>query len=788
MFSIVECVLLRPLPFPHSDRLVILSDILQGAHVGSNGEVGVTAPDILAYTRYAHGFQSLGGYQQTEYELSGIGEPAQINVARLSAGVLPALQVPPLMGRFFTQSDVERREPVAVISYSFWRSRLHGDPRILGSKLLLDRKPYEVIGVMPRRFEFPLVQGRLETSELWLPLTFSQQDLTTGASFWGYHMVGRLERGVTMAKAAGDAEIVAQGIMRRYPAFMASLHIRAVVHSLKKKVTQDARQPVEMVFVATAVVLLIALANFAGLLLVRAIRRRREIALRLALGAQGGTVMLQAVVESAVLSLSGGALGLGVAALALRAGARWLPESLPRIDEIGMDWKVTSFAIAIGMLAGIVCGLAPASTVSRTRVNEALKEGRPTVRPGSRQGRLRAALIVGEIAIAQVLLVASGLLLRSFEKMRDVNPGFRPDHLLTAAYSLPKVRYATQPAVNEFNHELMRRSEEVPGIRSVGITTALPDSGGIPLTSIVAEGYVPPTGGGMNFAAIQGDYLQTMGIRLLRGRFFTPHDTGNSRLVVVVNWKLAEHYWPGSNTIGKRLRAGTRTMHTRWMTIVGEVADVKDSSPDEPTMEQYYQPAEQLKKSLGSLALRTDLTGNAGYIAARAAMAPDAMTNALRTTVRSLDPQLPLNGVQSMEHALSESEAPRRFNTALVSGFAIAALLLAALGLYSVIAFSSALRAHEMAIRIALGSQRRDILRLVLTSAGKPAVVGSSVGLVGAAAASGMLRSFLFGVSASDPLTLVLAFIFVLTLALAASLLPAWRAATVDPMVALRNE
>lgn len=291
-----------------------------------------------------------------------------------------------------------------------------------------------------------------------------------------------------------------------------------------------------------------------------------------------------------------------------------------------------------------------------------------------------------------------------------------------------------------------------------------------------------------SFTAIQANYLETMGIRLLRGRFFNRADRENSRLVVIVNKELAEHYWPGSNPLGKRLRFGTRTMKTRWMTIVGEVAGVKDSSPDEPTREQFYQPVEQVKKSLGALASRAALTGNAGYVVMRTATPPKQMIHVLRAAVRSLDPQLPLDNIQTMERLLSESEAPRRFNTALVSVFAMAAVLLAALGIYSVIAFSSALRAREMAVRIALGSQRKGILLLVLTSASKLAIIGSALGLLGATAASGILKTFLFGVSALDPVMLALAVIFVLVLVLVASLLPAWRAATVDPMIALRQE
>src|SRR6516225_5590981 len=317
IFSIVEGVLLRPLPFPHPERLVALSDILQGAELAANGTAGVTAPDIRAYTRDTHSFENLGGYQQLSYELSGIGEPAQVNAARLSAGVLPALGVAPLRGRFFTQQEDDGKQLVTVVSYSLWQNRLHGDAHVLGSKILLDRKPYIVIGVMPRDFEFPLVPGRLNDSELWVPISFTQQELTTGAASWNFNMVGRLKAGITPAQAESDAERVAQETMRNYPAFMSSLHIRAVVRSLHEETVEKARQLVRTLFLATLVVLLIACANLAGLLLVRAIRRRRQIAVRMALGAAAATLLREAVLESLVLSVGGGVLGLGLAAIAL---------------------------------------------------------------------------------------------------------------------------------------------------------------------------------------------------------------------------------------------------------------------------------------------------------------------------------------------------------------------------------------------------------------------------------------------------------------------------------------
>ncbi len=792
IFCIVECVLLRPLPFTHPEKLVQLADILQGTDLQGNGEAGVTAPDILAYTRDTHSFESLGGYRPNGYELSGVGEPAPINATRLSSGVFPALGVAPLMGRFFTQREDDQKEQVAVISYSLWQNRLHGDGRVLGSKILLDRKPYEVIGVMPRNFEFPLVPGHLNSSDVWVPMSFTEGELSPGAaSSWNYTMVGRLKPEVTAAQAESDAERVAQETMRNYPANMASLHIRAVVRSLHEETVEQARQLVHTLFLAIVVVLLIACANLAGLLLVRAIRRRREIAVRLAMGASAAALLRQAILESLVLSVSGGLLGLALAVIALRVGISRLPETLPRIDEIGLDWQVVLFAITLATLTGVVCGLAPAFAALRTGVNEALKEGGRTGTPGGGHARLRSTLVVCEIAVALTLLVASGLLLRSFEKMRAVNLGFRPDHVLSASYSLPRQQYATQAAIDEFNDELIRRVQQVSSVKSVGLTSFLPASGNNSNTAVVPEGYVPPPGANLSLATpvqVQGDYLQAMEIPLLAGRFFTPADTANSQLVAIVNRKLADHYWPGLDPTGKRLRIGLPEMQTPWMTIVGEVADVKENSPDEPTKEQYYQPIEQVEKSFGSLASPADLQGNGNYIALRTALEPEQMANVLRATVRSIDPQLPLDQVQSMERSVSDSEAPRRFNTAIISAFAIAAVLLAALGIYSVIAFSAALRAQEMAIRIALGSQRSGILGLVFKSAAKLAAAGCAIGLLGAVATSRLLQSLLFGVSPFDPLVLMLAAAAVLILALVASLPPARRAASIDPMKALRAD
>ena len=792
IFSIVEGVLLRPLPFPQPDQLVMLGDTLHGAELGGfNGSI-VTAQDIVNYTRDTHSFASLGGYQGTGFELSGVGQAAMINAARMTAGMFPALQVQPLLGRFFTKQEDDQHQQVAVLSYATWKSRFDGDPNILGRKILLDRKPYVVIGVMPRNFEFPLNPGRLNQSELWVPFSPTEQELSpAGAANWSYQMVGRLKPGLTPAQSVQDATRVAQETMKNYPAYMTGLRITPVVTSLKAETVKTARSLIRTLFLAVFVVLLIVCANLAGLLLVRAIRRRKEIAVRLALGATGSVLLREAVLESLILSVTGGLLGLGLAAVGLHAGAKFLPESLPRIDEIGMDWAVAGFALTLAVGTGLICGLAPAFAAMRTHVNETLKEGGRTGSAGAGHGRLRSALVVAEIAVALVLLTASGLLLRSFQKMRDVSLGYQPDHTLVAGYNLPQKQYSTQPSVDQFNRELMRRLQSLPGVKSVGLTGFLPASGNNNNQAFIAEGYTPPnhTFDLATVIQMQGDYFAAMGIPLLQGRYLTADDTKDSQLVVVVNQKLAEQTWPGQNPIGKRMRIGLLQMQTPWMVVVGEVADVKENSPDEPSKQQYYIANDQAEKDIGSLANpATDLNGNGGFIALRTTMPPEQMENALRATVRGIDTQLPLTQVQAMTHALSESEAPRRFNTLLISAFGSAAVLLAVLGIYSVIAFTVALRVQEMAIRMALGSQRSGIIGLVLASGAKLAGIGCVLGLAGALASSRVLQTLLFGVSPFDATTLVTAVVLILLLVLAASLVPALRAATIDPMRALRDQ
>jgi predicted permease len=792
IFSVVEGVLLRPLPFPHSDQIMVISDTLSGVDMPAKGSVGVTPIDIRNYTHGTHSFTNLGGYQRIELDLSGIGDPAKVSATRMSAGVFPALQVEPLRGRFFTLQEDEQNEPVVVISFTMWENRFHGDPSVLGKKLLLNRRPYVIVGVMPQRFEFPLLPGHINHTELWIPMSFAPQDTSiTAASDWSYDMVGRLKPGITAAQALNDLDGAAAETVRAYPASMGEFKMHPVMRPLYEETVEQARPLIRMLFLAVVVVLLIACANLAGLMLVRAISGRRDVAVRLALGARAATILWQPILESLLLSVTGGVIGLILAAISLRLGASLLPETLPRLNAIGLNWQLAGFAIGLSVLTGIACGLAPAFAATRTTVNETLKGGVRTATSSAVHARLRSALVIAEVAVALVLLATSGLLLKSFERMRQVDLGFRPDHTLAAAYALPRDQYGTQAAVDAFNLELENQLRQQPGVKSVGLTSKLPGSGAAGSVPFVAEGYVAPKGSSFDAGTmiiVEGNYFEALGIPLIRGRWFNQADKPTGQLAVIVNRRLAEQSWPRQDPIGKRLRFGTPSLKSPWGTVVGEVADVAEGSPDLPGKQQFYLPMKQANEMAGEMGSSGNVLGDRGYIVVRTAMPPERMENILPATVRSIDPQLPLNHVQRMEYTITNSEAPRRFNTVLISSFAAMAVLLAVLGIYSVIAFSVASRVQEMSIRIALGSQRHRIVRMVMVSGAKLVAVGCAIGLGGAFAASRLVRSFLFGVNAFDPLVMAGAAFLLLLLALAVSLVPAWRAASVDFMQGLRSE
>src|SRR5271163_1418963 len=782
IFSLVEGVLLRPLPFNEPERLVLLGD-----HVGSSTGVGVTAPEIVTYSKATSAFSAVGGFATAKYELSGGATPETISAARLTTSVFTTLGVQPILGRVFTQQEEDAHQPLAVISYALWLNRYHRDPHVLGTSIVLDRRPYSIIGVMPRSFEFPLQAGHLDQTQLWVPMSLTPDELSQ-PGVWGYNLVARLRGGITLSQAAQDADRVARQIMRGFPASMSAIHIQGDIKPLREGAVAEVRPLLRALFSAVAIVLLIACVNVAGLLLVRAIGRRREYAVRLALGARSGLIVRESLLEGLLLSMTGGLLGLALAAISIRVALRLLPESMPRVDAISVNATVAAFALLLAPATGALCSLAPAFAALRTNLTESLKEGVRNGAGAASHSWLRSALVVSEIAIALVLLTVSGAFLRSFQKMLAVDPGFRPDHVLVAGYQLPLKQYSTNDSADAFNRAVIDKLANKPGIVAAGIANFLPATGSAGMAAYTIEGQ-PVEGWKLKFAPFAvtyGDYFQALSIRLLDGRYFTLDDGPDQPLVVIVNQSMARHCWPGQRAIGKRMHVGNPHKGLPWAIVVGIVADTKLASPDQPSDDQWYTPAEQ-PATLYNLDAPGKLANPAGgYIVLRSALPPEQMTQTLRTGVAEVDPLLALQQVQSMSDAIANVEAPRRFNTDLITAFALGALLLAITGIYAVVAFSVSLRTQEIAIRIALGSERSGIARLVLISSARLALLGCGLGVLGSLAVSRVVSSFLFGVSATDPVIYIVGVLIMTFMALLASALPARRAAYADPIDALR--
>jgi predicted permease len=785
IFSLIEGILLRPLPFQNPHRLVLVGD-----HLGNNPGIGVTAREIAAYARASSAFSSMGGFIGASYEISGGATPEEISAGRLTAGVFPTLGVEPILGRVFTQADEDAHAPLAVISYALWMNRYQRDPRIVGRTIELNRRTYSILGVMPRSFLFPADSDRLSQTQLWVPMSLTPDELSEqAAGFWGFRIVARLKDGVTEAAAAQDANRVAQQVMRDFPPTMSAIRIRGDAKSLHEYVVGETRPLLRTLLLAVSVVLLIACVNVAILLLVRAIRRRREYALRLALGARPGVLVRESVCEGLLLSCAGGLVGLAFAAALLRTALHLLPASMPRVGSVSIDPTVAGFTLLLALFTGVLCSITPAFAAARTDLIESLKEGVRTSGGAKNHAWLRSTLVVAEIAIALVLLTTAGGFLRSYQKMLAVDPGYRPDHVLVANYRLPLDQYPTDASVDAFDRTAIDRLSSKPGVSAVSIATILPGSDSYPMAAYTIEGQ-PTEGWKLKFAAfgsVDGDYLGSLGIPLLEGRTFNSGDRSDSPLVIVVNQSMAEHSWPGQSALGKRMHAGNPKKGLPWATVVGVVGNIKIGSPDEANTDQWFAPAQQpaILEPPQPSGKRSGVGG--ASLALRSALPPEQMRETLRATIAAIDPLLVLRHVQTMTDIVSESEAPRRFNTGIISAFALGALALAISGIYAVVAFSVSLRTQEIAIRMALGAERKNIARLVLTSASRLALVGCAFGVVASFAVSKIVSTFLFSVTATNPIIYAASVLTMLLVALLASALPAARAASSDPIQALRS-
>lgn len=782
VFSLIEGILLRPLPFRSPARLVQL-----GEHLGNNPGIGVTARDIDVYSKATSAFSSVGGSTGTTFELTGGSVPQIVSAARLTYGVFPTLGVEPLIGRTFTQQEDLAHIPVAILSYALWTDRYHRDPHILGSSIELDRKVYTIIGVMPRNFEFPIQVGRLNQAQLWVPMSLIPEELSEqAAGVWGFQMVARMKDGMTVREAKEDANRVSQEIMRSYPATMSNIQIRGDAKPLSEIVTGNVAALLRILFIAASVVLLIACTNVAILMLVRAIRNHRDHAVRLALGAGSGTILRETVVEGTLLSVAGGVIGLAGAGIAIRVALHLWADEIPRADSISIDAAVALFTFGVALLTGLASSVAPSFVALRTNLMLSLKNATGV---GTRShARLRSALAITEIAIALLLLTVAGAFLRSYQKMLAVDPGFRPEHVLVAGYELPATKYPTDETIEAFNRTVIERLSSKPGITTAGIGNTLPSSGDSGMAAYTVEGersdgWKLKSAG---FGAIYGNYFATLGIPLLAGRTFTQNDRPNSPLVVVISQSMARHSWPGESVIGKRIHVGNPKKGLPWATVVGVVGNTRIGPRDQEGNDQWYYPAQQPAILHGFQLSGVRIVPAGGFIVLRSTLLPEQMIGVLQESVRRIDPLLALDQVQSMSNVQSRTESPRRLMTELIGGFALSAILLSVTGIYAVMSFAVSQRTQEIAIRMALGARRNNVTKLILHYGTWMALAGCGIGIVGSLAAARYVQSFLFEVTAADPWVYFVCVVLMVLFAIVASIVPAARAASVDPVAAMR--
>jgi len=763
IFSLVNGVLLRPLPFAEPDRLVWMwGNIRNGGNRAS-----VSPLDFLDYrkqnTTFEHFAASLS--VPVPVNLTGTGEPERLTGAAVTGDYFQTLGIQPALGRtFLLENETTGRDQVAVISYGLWQKRFAADPSIVNRTVTLDGKTFEVIGVMPRDFNFP------RATDIWVPMSF---DVEPGMKQRKAHFlrpIGRLKAGVTMAQAQADTDAIARRLEEQYPDTDKGWNLRLV--SLRDQLVGNTKPTLFILFGAVGFVLLIACANVANLLLVRAATRQREIALRTALGAGRVRILRQMITESVVLSLVGGGLGVvlaiwGVDLLVLLSG-----DNLPPTAQVKIDGTVLGFTILISLVTGVLFGLAPALRTMKMNLSEALKEGGRGGSEAPQRNRTRSVLVVAESAIAVILLVGAGLLIRSLLQLQNTNPGFDAKNVLTMRVDLPRQKYATPEKSSEFFAQLQDRIASIPGVETIGMISELPMTGQPNDMPYYVEGR-PPVGPNDgfddDFRRINKDYFKAMKIPFLRGRNFTDQEVRDGAKVLIVSDLLVQQVFPNENPLGKRL---VMAMGGQPFEIVGVVGDVRHRALEVDPAPMMYMPHYD---SGTNLVIRTN--GN-----------PTSFVGAVRNEIRQMDPDQPVAAVRPMEQWLETSVAAPRYRTTLIALFAVLALVLAATGIYGVMAYSVTQRTHEIGIRMALGARQTDVLKLVVRQGMLLVVIGVALGLLGAFALTRVMNSLLYGVTAKDPLTFVVVAAVLAIVALVACFIPARRATKVDPLVALRYE
>jgi putative ABC transport system permease protein len=773
-FSVVDGVLLRPLPFERPDELVDLWETSPRF-----ADMSISYEDLLDWRAGQKGFTSIAGYRTESRALTGFSTPERIPTDLVSWDLFDVLGLRPVQGRTFTAEEDKKGAPaqVAILGNALWRSRFASDPTVVGQTVTLDGMPFTVIGIAPKS-----MQAFRGDEGMFIPLAWTQGNSARRGNHPGLYAVARLKPGVTFQQAKEDVETIGRRLWKEYPGSNDTVLPKLL--SDRENTVQEVRPSLILLLCAAAFVLLIAIANVANLMLARGTVRRREMAIRAALGAGRGRLVRQLLVESAIVGLAAGVAGILISLWGIDYLAAHRPGAIPRFLPIELDRGVLAFSLVASLAAGILFGLLPALQISRTNLTVALKEG--DARGGSAKGnRLRGVLVVAEVALALVLLVGAGLAVRAFSRVLHVDTGMKPDHLLTFSYSLPKEKYGTEAALRSFHQRLKARLEAVPGVKSVSLSNGMPLQGASE-SSFAFDGEPEPKAADAKFATVyfvQPGYFDTLGIQIVRGRAFTEADIASGVPKVIVDEEFAKKFLDPGNPFSKRFR-GDAENHVPPIEIIGIARHVTHYGLEGPVPTPYQDyllwqlvPPKYFTSVASALDVEIRTEGD-----------PAAMTETIRRAVTDVDPDQPIYDVKTMDQRVSDASASRRFSMSLLAIFAALALLIAAMGLYAVIGYMVSQRTREIGIRIALGAQPTEVRRMVVMQGTRLAGIGLAIGLVGSLALSGVMKRFLFSVEATDPVTF-LAVAFALTLvAVVASWVPARRASRVNPMVALRQD
>jgi putative ABC transport system permease protein len=788
VFSLINALLVRPLPYQQPSKLVLIWERFTAQGLD---RIPVSPPEYLDLENQFHGCTNIAAFAYETFNLGAGDLPERISGAVVSPALFPLLGVEPIKGRTFAREEQgQGHDDVVVISERLWKRRFNSDPFLVGKLLLLNGHNYTVIGVMPAKFEFPIplfgVQGNrfAERVDIWKPTAFTPLELKERGSR-SYGLIARLRSDVSEGKAQAELDSIISNWIRAYPDNYRGSGFGAKIYSLHDQVVGGMRTGLAILLGAVVFVLLIACANLATMLLARASARERELAIRVALGAGPWRLLRQMLTESVLLALAGAAGGVVLSIWGLELLKHIGARTVPRLADVNVDLVVLAITAAVAVGTGLLFGLIPALASAKPQLTEALKEGGRGSTTGARRNRLRNSLVVAEIALALVLLVGAGLLLKSYTRLQNIDPGFDRRNVLTAEVDLSDTKYPPRASADyrdgkamiNFWNEALRRVRQLPGVEAVGCTIVLPLSGSNTDSSFAIEGR--PAGGkeptpDEEIRTITPDYFRVLKTPLVRGRFFADSDDADAAPVAIVNDALVRKYWPNDEALGKRITFDDPRKDPKWLTIVGIVRGIRHRGLDADPEPEYYIPvAQRVERSM--------------ILAVRSAQDPRGLTSALRREIQSIDPDQPIANVRTLDAVTADSVAPRRMSVVLLGVFAVIALVLAAVGIFGVISYLVLQRTHEIGVRMALGAQRRDVLRLVVGHALKLIGIGTAIGLVLAFLSTRVLAALLYNVAAFDLATFSIVTVVLAAIALLASYIPAIRAMRGDPMIALSH-